>query len=927
MRKYLISILILFSFNVHAQFDISLELEDTVSFQPIAFASAMLMQKSDSVLSQARRSNEKGKILFSQMVAGDYILFISHPSFINYKQEVQIKSNLTLDKIILTPKNKILDEVFITAKNAIVLRGDTVEFLADSFKTRTGDMVENLLKLLPGMEIDDNGNISHQGKSVDKVLVNGEEFFGNDPTVATKNLQAQIVEKVEVFDSKTDLQSSTALKSDGETRTINLKLKKEYARGYFGKITAGGGLEYRWDNKAMMNHFEEKEQISIYGIMSSVGTTGLDWDESEKYGAQGGGMTITRNGNTILFRGDNDDDANMGIPKNWRSGFRYTNKYRDKFKLNFNYNFSKSFVESFTSKYSETTLPENKLNIQKNINNLQEYKKHYVHVLFNAEFDSLNTVTFNINGNVAMRNSTNNNLSENTNANAQFLSMNQIFDRNDNTSFSLNIRSSWTHGFKNSKRKFSINLNQNINDASSENFIANHSRYEATNTISFYQKKFAHNMNQNFSSSLTYIEPLGKNGKVRLEYVFRNTNTNNRKLTYTSDIDESILALLDTFSSNYKSINNSQRPSVYYEYENKKINFNFGSEVSQNKITQHDAYRNILGEIKNRNFFPSLWFRYKITKYKSFNCTYSGRTDVPNAQQLQSFTDYSDVFNISSGNPNLKVGYNQSIRLSLSNYSPLGKINYYASISGSQALNEIVTKQNIDEQGRSISTYINSPSSYSSYAYVDLDKKIVANKLSLSMNLGVNYYYNPNYINDALNYNKRLKTRFEPGIQYRDKDLLDFYISYNWDWLRNKNSIQPAQNTSFSEHRPSFYIQFYFPKFVNLSSNLNYYIISPTNPAQKFDRLLWRIEIIKFFLKDKSLNFSFGINDILNQNLGFERVNQANYFSETRFNTLARYWLVKLSWNFFSNSQAKKMNSQNGEENTSGSKWIKLFKK
>ena len=193
-----------------------------------------------------------------------------------------------LGKVFMIPKSKLLAEVILKSGAPIRIKGDTTVYTADSFKVRAGANVEELLRRLPGIQVDKNGQITAMGEKVKKVLVDGEEFFGSDPGIATKNLRADIVKEVEVFDKKSEQADFTGIDDGVKDKTINLKLKDDKKKGYFGKVEAAGGIKDKYTNNIMLNAFKGKRKLAGYGIMSNTGQTNLDWMDSQNYGGGNG---------------------------------------------------------------------------------------------------------------------------------------------------------------------------------------------------------------------------------------------------------------------------------------------------------------------------------------------------------------------------------------------------------------------------------------------------------------------------------------------------------------------------------------------------------------------------------------------------------------------------------------------------------------
>lgn len=264
MKPLVISVCLLLSIKSFSQ-NASLKgsVKDTLNNQNLSNAVIALLHAKDSVLYTFTRSDKNGNFELNKLEGGDYLLMITCPKFVDYINPVSLQNTTAFDvgNLSLTTKARLLEEVIVRQKVAAIrMRGDTVEFKADSFKVREGASVEEMLKRLPGLTVDKDGKITAQGKKVEKVLVDGEEFFGDDPTIATKNLQADAIDKVQVFEKKSDQAAFTGIDDGQGKQTINLKMKEDKKRGYFGKLDLGGGTDQKWNNSAMLNRFKGKQK-------------------------------------------------------------------------------------------------------------------------------------------------------------------------------------------------------------------------------------------------------------------------------------------------------------------------------------------------------------------------------------------------------------------------------------------------------------------------------------------------------------------------------------------------------------------------------------------------------------------------------------------------------------------------------------------
>jgi hypothetical protein len=341
-------------------------ISDTAAKQNLEHALITLLRAKDSTLYKFGRADATGNFEIKNLAPGKYKMVITSPGYADYVDDIIVadKAVIELGKIGLITKAHLLEDVVVRQQIAAIrMKGDTIEYKADSFKVRAGASVEEMLRKVPGFQIDKDGKITAQGEKIEKVLVDGEEFFGDDPTVATRNLDAAAIDKFQVYDKKSDQATFTGIDDGTKTKTLNLKMKEDRKKGIFGKLEAGGGPDDKWNNSLMANAFKGKRRFSFYGIMSSTGKTGLGWDEAGKYGDAGNTQTFTMDDGSIAFgMGNYDDFGNtygQGVPKSWSAGINYGNKFNeDKQNLNGSYKYGKIITEGTGKTVSQSILPD-----------------------------------------------------------------------------------------------------------------------------------------------------------------------------------------------------------------------------------------------------------------------------------------------------------------------------------------------------------------------------------------------------------------------------------------------------------------------------------------------------------------------------------------------------------------------------------------
>ncbi|MGC4234192.1 MAG: hypothetical protein QM594_14525, partial [Niabella sp.] len=339
MRKFLTLLLVIvFAAPALAQTtNIKGTLVDSADKKSLQNTVVALLNSRDSALVDFARAGAGGTFQLNAADTGSYILLITHPYFADYTDKLQMEPGKPLDLgfINMLSKSKLLEEVVVKGGAPIRIKGDTTIYTADSFKVREGANVEELLRKLPGVQVDRNGQITALGEKVERFLVDGEEFFGSDPGIATKNLRADIVKDVQVYKGKSDQAAFTGIDDGQSKQTMNLVLKEDKKKGYFGKIEAGGGLknnnqpgdQHKFNNALMLNAFKAKRKIAAYGIMSNTGKLNLDWNDRNKYG--GGSDVQTTDDGGIYMTSMGDYNRSDGIPTNWNAGIHYNNKFNE----------------------------------------------------------------------------------------------------------------------------------------------------------------------------------------------------------------------------------------------------------------------------------------------------------------------------------------------------------------------------------------------------------------------------------------------------------------------------------------------------------------------------------------------------------------------------------------------------------------------
>lgn len=931
MRKLFLSLFLFFVFvsawSQHSS--IKGTIVDTVENKNLRNTVISLMRASDSVLVKFTRAGQSGQFAINGLDSGQFVIMITHPLLGDYfdKFELPAATEKELGKIFMTPKSKLLAEVILKSGSPIRIKGDTTVYTADSFKVRPGANVEELLRRLPGITVDKDGQITAMGERVKKVLVDGEEFFGSDPGIATKNLRADVVKEVEVFDKKSDQAEFTGIDDGVKDKTINLKLKDDKKKGYFGKVEAGGGSDERYNNSVMMNAFKAKRKLAAYGIMSNTGQTNLDWQDAQNYGGGMDGMEsgVTEDGGMYISISTPDDEnysgGRNGIPVNWNAGLHYSNKFNDgKQSLNTGYKFSQVDAPGITSTFSKTFLPDTSWSTNTISDNFSSRIKHSLNMIVDATLDSMNSLKWTTNANE-------NNLTTNNKyyavslTNADSLnnippdSINNINRLNKNKSNNVAITSTllWRHKFKKLSRTLSVNTDFTWSRSKSDGQLYSLNRFFSKGAFAFAdtldQKNIANAEAQGFTSKIAYTEPWMKDVYLEFSYAFSYNNNINDRITRFDDGSGKYEEVIDSLSNYFLFKRFIHTPGASIRVNKKKYNFSIGGAVGFSQFTQEDLSRDEGVKYNFVNFFPRASFVYKFKPNQNFRFNYNGSTTAPSLQQLQPIRVNTDRLNNYVGNPALKQSFRHNFNIGYNSYNILKERNIWTNLSINYTQNAFTQFSSIDSTGARTYQTVNANGVYYINFYSNYGFKIPDTKWRISFGPNLNMRHNVDFVkekaqNDAVkNITNANSYGMELYIGQYVENKYNFNIGPRFSWNTSTASVNTSANAEYWQIEGWASGNLTFLKTFEIGTDINFQARQkdPRFPEQN-SFTTWNGYALKRLLKNE-LEVKFGVYDILNQNRGYQRNFNSYSFTESYYNTLKRFWLLSVTWNFSKNGK------------------------
>ena len=889
---------------------------------PVQNAVIALLTPKDSILYRFSRSDKEGNFQFKNIKTGTFIIMTSHSQFADYVDNIDLKNDdNNIGVISLMSKTQLLKEIIIKS-GSMRIKGDTTSYRASDFKVDANANVEDLLKKLPGIQVGKNGEIKAMGETVKKVLVDGEEFFGDDPGMAVKNLRADAVKEVQVFDKKSDQAAFTGIDDGNSQKTINLKLKDNKKKGFFGKIDAANGpmtkLDSRYNTNLLFSSFKAKSKLSAFLLNGNTGQDGLDWQDSEKFG-----------GGNDNFSMDMDDDGNMnfqwtgggsdgepnvntqnGFIKNTNGGLQYSNKWNDKHSLNLTPKFNNQIYANNNIRFNKTQVGQTQLNDNSATATNVNRRNYKFNVVYDVKLDSINSLK--ITAQTNFYNTINSDLtnSSTTDENDVLKNKRQILVDNKSDKQALSASILFKHKFAKARRTLSINSNWNLLTTNLNGFLkSNNESYTAgvlSGINSINQNKIGDRNTQNSSLNFTYTEPLGKKFALQFAHQIEYNTGQSTQLTYDfSNATGKYDLLAADLSNQFKQTIIVNKPNLKFSYNSKKINYSFGSGFG---FTSFDLLDQTLNKSYNRNFtnfFPAANFTYKYKGNANLRISYNGATRQPTIDQLQPLRNNQDFFNQIIGNPDLKQSFTNSINISQNSYNVLTEASIYQGLNFRATSNQISYNNDIDpESAKIIRKAINTNGNFSGNYYAGYNFKIKKIDLDVGLNPSLNFSRSVISINNIANTSDNLNSSFGLRLSKSKEKKYDITINNEFSNSRNKTT-QNNEKRSFNTNDLSLSGSVYMAEKWKFSTD---YTLSTRQKTVDFQtnlsNQLWNARLQRNFKNDEFTAYIL-IRDILNQNIGIERSTFQNTIAEERNDRLQRYAMIGLTWNFKNKSEKK----------------------
>ncbi|MDE6314896.1 MAG: outer membrane beta-barrel protein [Muribaculaceae bacterium] len=904
--------------------------------EPLAGATVSLLRQ-DSTLVDGVSSNVRGAFVMSKVAKGKYIVKADYIGYEPVFSNISVKTasdTLRLPAIKLAESSIMLKEAVVHGvATPVKVMEDTIQYAADAYKTPPNAAVEDLLKRLPGVEVDKSGSITAQGQKVTKILINGEETFGDDPTVVSKNLSVDIVQNAQVITRKSDLARLTGV-DDGEDETvINLTIKKGMNHGWNGSVEAGYGTDDRWMAKFNVFGRQEKNQFMIFGNFNNINDQGF---------------VDTSGGRFRRFGGTN------GINTTQALGLNFTLVPNERLRIGGEvlYNYSDRDNRSTTH---QINLLQGDDNSTENSETASRDKTHNLRAGLRIRWtpDSFNTVDFRPNFSYFINDTERKSYVESFNS-SDAISQSRNVSGSSGYGYDLNGR--FIYNWKSRSRRgrsFSVSANYALSDTREDETVWSRNAFWMRDSLyEDYQEIDNHAWNNSVDSRISYVEPVGdvKNGNFiefayQMNYRWNNADKDVRHQPFVrtgiiddpdyeqwqediwrdwyiadriTGLNKEDLIIDEENSNHFRNDFFSQQLRVGYRKVASKYNLNAGISLNPS-MSKSVNLTNSDKTIPTRwvwNYAPFLRFRYRFSKQTSANIFYNGRSTQPSLTQLQPVADTSDPMNIVQGNPSLNPSFTHSMRLRYQTNDPDKQQSIMVMGFAQMEQNAVVSNTTFNrETGGRVTRYENVNGNWSARLMTMYSRPLGATKLfSINNFLSLNASQEAGFTDGFRNTSTKFGFSESVGFAYRP-DNMEFEIRPRYSLSTSSNSIQNGQDQTVHLFGGRFTATYYTKFGLVLSSDLDYSDGVGYSAGYDVKSWMWNASVGYQFLRDRNATISLKGNDLLQQRKSISRTETAQAITDISYNNLTRYFMLTFTYKFNTN---KKKGSSADEENFGG---------
>ncbi|MEZ4701435.1 MAG: TonB-dependent receptor [Rhodothermales bacterium] len=912
---------------------------DSTSSERLPAVNVVLTSLKDTTRTVGTSTNARGFFSVAVPEPGAYRLQFSFVGYKSKKTRIDVPAEgLNLGFVLLEQDRIALDEVVVEeTQERVTIKGDTTEYNAGAYKTNPDANAEDLVAKMPGVVVQD-GQVQVQGENVRRVLVDGREFFGEDPTAALRNLPAEVIERIQVYDRLSDQAQFSGFDDGNSERTINIITRTGTENGQFGKIYGGYGSDTRYIAGGNMSIFEGNRRISIIGlsnnvnqqnfanedILGVVGNTGRGGFGGPP-GGFGGGRPPGGNrgggggGGRGGFGGFGGDTGNFlvgnqgGINATNAFGLNYSDQWAGgKARLSGSYFFNKSDNTSNVLLNREYFLTTDQTQLyEESSDGKSENMNHRLSA--RLQYDVNETNSFIFTPRLSYQSNSAASLLQGLNTLAgSALSATTNNYASDNRGFSSNSNLLYRHRFPKAGRTTSLNVSLGLNDRNGEGEqLASNEFYDEVDLlIALDQRSNNSELTHTVSASAEYTEPIGAKGQLQINYSPSITNSNADRTTHSLDETTGLYTILDpTLSTIFDSRSIRQRAGLRYMLRGEKSMFSAGVDLQHVDLTGDQTFPTTYRvERAFQDILPQAMYNYRFSRTDNLRLFYRTSTNTPSISQLQSVIDNTNPLRISSGNPDLQQSFSHFLVARFNKTQPATGRVFMMFASLNQSRNNISTESILATrdttiapgvvlaQGSQFTRPVNLDGYWNARSFLTAGLPTDWLKSNVNINAGYSLSHSPGLINGQKNIADTHGINGGAVIGSNISERVDFTLTYGLTYSIARNSVYPELDANYLYHRIGARVNLLLGKSWVLNTDLNAIQYSGLGEDYDQDNLVWNAGLGYKFLKGNGGEVKLMVSDILNQNTSIVRTVNEFYVEDNQSNVLGRYILLNFTY-------------------------------
>jgi hypothetical protein len=867
-----------------------------------------------------------GAFLIPGLANGSYKLAFNYLGYTTVIRNITITgADVTVPNVLMTSAARQLKGVTVSGQQIRAQQsGDTSSFNAGAYKTNPDASAEDLLQKMPGIT-SENGTVKVNGENVQQVYVDGKPFFGTDPTAAIRNLPAEVIDKIQVFDKLSDQSQFTGFDDGSTQKTINIITRRGKSEGIFGKVYAGYGTDDRYIVGGNLNFFNGDRRISLLGLSNNINQQNFSTDDllgamnSSGQNRGGGGPRGggSRGGNGGPGGSSNNFQVGQqnGIATTNSLGFNYSDNWGKKIKVTGSYFFNNSNTinntdlvrDYFTNHDTSNRYHESYQSDIRNTNHRANLRLEY-------NIDSFNSIIFT--PSLSYQTNNNNNTTQASDSIANRLTSNSnISNITNSNGYNAGGNLLVQHKFKKPRRTVSLNLNTALSNKDGDgSYYSQNKFYEPDSTTIRDQHYTLLNSSNTYSGNLTYTEPIGKAGQLMINYNPSVTQSHADKETFNRGLAGAYSDIDPQYSNKYDNTYTTHRGGLSYRVGDRKLNFNIGANAQYATLDGTQEYP--VPFSLNRSFTNVLPYAMLNNKYddgRNLRVMYRTATNPPSISQLQNVVDVSNPLLLKTGNAALKQDYEHTfiVRYGLAGAKKVNSffINLFANYindyignatyipSRDSLFTDTVSKTSVlINRGAQLSRPVNLDGYVNARSFFTYGVPVQAIKCNLNFNAGFNYTRTPGLVNNGLNYSSNYVPSLGSVLSSNISENIDFALSYTGSYNIIKSTLRPQGDNNYYSHTATARINYIFMKHLVLNTNLTQYYFTAFSGAGDQNYLLWNAYIGYKMLKNNALEVRLTAYDILKQNRSISRTVTETYVENSITQVLQQYFLLQLTY-------------------------------